>query len=894
MEPPLPPALTGEQARSRLAAIIESSDDAIIGKDLAGNITSWNQGAENIFGYTAAEMMGTPIMRLIPTDRQEEERQILTLIQRGERVKSFETVRQHKDGRLVDVAITASPIKDEAGQIVGVSKVARDITQRKQTEEAVMEKNALFEAQVNSTLDGILVVNEAGRKILQNQRVAALLGIPLEIAADEDDAKQVAWVAGAVKDPGPFTERIAHLSTHPEEVFRDELELKDGKVLDRYSAPVYGRNGTYYGRIWTFRDVTARKQAESALRASEEKFRQFTEIITDVFWMTSPDMQQTYYVSPAFGAVWGRSAASVYAHPLAWAEAILPEDRGRVNAVFARLIAGEPMVGVEFRIARPDGVVRWISARGFRVPDATGKVARLLGVASDITESKCAELQLRTSLREVVDLKAALDEHSLVTVADPEGNITYANDKFCAASKYAREEILGRNHRIFNSSFHAKAFMGGLWSTILQGKVWRGEIKNKAKDGTFFWADTTIVPFLDAQGKPRQFVAIRTDTTLRKKAEATRDRLIAIIESTTDLVGISDPDGRLQYLNRAGRKLLGLGPNEDVTKSTIADFLPTPARNLVMTEGIPAAVREGIWSGEMVVSNRRGQEIPVTQVLLAHQMPDGKVDFLSTIGRDITQRRHATEELETSYWNEHRANVAKDRILAVTSHDLRGPLAGVRGLAEFLRDGTLGPVNEKQVEILSDLTGSVEAMLALVNDLLDVTTLDEHAMKLEHKRLDLTPVLRWAAQTFAPLAAKKSLRLRLEEPESGLAVDGDEARLKRVVENLVMNAIKFSPPNTQITLGARGECAAIKVWVEDGGPGVPEGEQVKLFTEYGRTSVRPTGGESSTGLGLAICRGIVTAHGGTITMWNRPEGGAHFEFSLPRAAKTTGVEARVA
>jgi signal transduction histidine kinase len=313
-----------------------------------------------------------------------------------------------------------------------------------------------------------------------------------------------------------------------------------------------------------------------------------------------------------------------------------------------------------------------------------------------------------------------------------------------------------------------------------------------------------------------------------------------------------------------------------------------------MTEGIPAAEREGIWSGETVLSNRLGQEIPISQVILAHKSPEGKVEFLSTIGRDITQRKKATEELETSYWNAHRANVAKDRILAVTSHDLRGPLAAVLGLAEFLRDGTLGPVNEKQVEILNDLTGSVEAMLALVNDLLDVTVRDDHAMKLDRKRMDLVPVLRWADQIFTPVAAKKNLRLRLEEPAADLEVDGDEIRLKRVLENLVTNAIKFSPPNTSITLGARREGQFIKIWVDDGGPGVPEGEQVKLFTEYGRTSVRPTGGESSTGLGLAICRSIVAAHGGTITMWNRPEGGAHFEFSLPRAAEEAGAEPRVA
>lgn len=165
---------------------------------------------------------------------------------------------------------------------------------------------------------------------------------------------------------------------------------------------------------------------------------------------------------------------------------------------------------------------------------SNGALNGVLAIVSDVTDRENALLQAAETAQEILELKAALDAHAIVAVTDAKGLITRVNDKFCSISKYAREELVGKTHRIINSGYHPKGFFGDMWKTISSGEVWNGEVCNRAKDGSLYWVHTTIVPLLGPKGVPEQYIAIRADITMRKEAEAEAQRM-ALHDALTGL-----------------------------------------------------------------------------------------------------------------------------------------------------------------------------------------------------------------------------------------------------------------------------------------------------------------------------------------------------------------------
>ena len=884
----------GENAPVVPLSILDSIEDGLVILDRDWRYTYVNTQAEHLVGRPRSELIGKCVWDEFPSAVGTDVEQQLRRAAAEQVTCEFESDNSASGRRYEN---RASPTPDG-----GVAVYVRDITERRQSEHLIELAREYAESIVTTVREPLVVLDKDLRVVSANRSFYATF----KVGPAETEGR-------AVYDLGDGQWDIPRLRTLLEEIvpvnnwFNDFEVEHDFEHIGRKTMLLNARRfpaeGPFKLLLLAIEDITSRKQAEEALRQSEERFRNYFELGLIGMAITSPT-KGCLDVNDQMCQILGYTRDELLQKT--WAEMTHPDDLAADAANFNRVMAGEiDSYTMDKRWVRKDGRVidSTISVRCLRRDD--GSVDRFVALLQDISERKRAEAAVRESEARF----RGTFENAAVGIAhkDVNGRFLRVNERYCAIVGYTREELLAR-------TFHDITYPEDLAAELEPyTRLMRGELSSYSlekryvrKDGSLIWIDMTISLQRDAADRPAYAIAILEDISERKRAEeavrVANERLDLAIRGSN--IGIWDLDlapgseyryGPVRFINVW--EPLGYDPAEFPAHASASRALGHPD-DLVQVDRAVAACLAG-ETEEIRVENRvRHKDESYHWLLtLGKAMRDGSGRPVRLIGTvlDITERKRAEEELRRAKEAAEAASRAKDEFLANVSHEIRTPFGAILGMTELVLET---PLTDDQRQCLETVKSAADNLLGLLEELLDFEKIGAGKLELAPADFLLRPMMADALRALGVRAQKKGLELAWNaEPDVPDALVGDAVRLRQVLHNLVGNAIKFTKHGevavrVEVADGsAPGEEVVLRFTVADTGIGIPTDGRERIFRAFEQGDSSTTREYGGTGLGLTIASRLVALMGGEIGVESEPGKGSTFTFTARFGQKRHPSEA---
>ena len=796
----------------------------------------------------------------------------------------FEWVHKKLDGTLFDAEVSLNRIEIE-GKVL-LQAIVCDVTDRKKAEAKLIERERELRFIAESSLDTIFTMTKTGKLTYVSSSSKELFGFEL------NEMIGTSFIKYVPKEELPkYWKALKNVLLHKKiPVFETYIKNRDGNIIPvEINGQTVERNGKLVAQ-GTIRNITGRKQAENELRLSKTLLRDVMDLVP-VFICAKNLDGRFVLVNKKLTDFYGTTVEEM----TGMLHADLCKDENELRAMLAddRVVieSGKPKFIPEETMKNPDGGITVLET--YKLPFTAYDKPSVLIAAADITERKKVEKEVvkqRDRAQRYLDIAGVM----LVAI-NTEGNVTLINKKGCEVLGYDEEEIVGKN---WFDNFVPKRVAEVALSVSKQSLA--GEVEpveyfenpiltKNGEERLIIWYNATL---RDEKGNIIGHLSSGEDITERKQVEAEIMIKDSAIASSINAIVFIDLTGDVTYVNPSFINMWGYDSEEEIMGKPAVKFWHGKG---LYVEVMDAMFDKGGWVGELVAEKRDGSLFDVQ--LSANMVKDEENNPICMMASfvDITERKQAEEKIRQQNIQLKELDELKSNFINVTSHELRTPIASVKGYVQMLLRQTLGEITDEQKKGLEVVLRNTNRLDRLIQDLLDISRLESGTMKFIPEKTNLQKMMKEILETMKYSADLKGMKINVDLEKGIPTLFIDQDRIKQVIINLLNNAIKFSPDGSVINMRAKKHKNDVLFEVQDFGRGIPGDKQKKIFDTFYQVDYGADRKFGGTGLGLAISQNIIHVHSGNIWVESKgkPGEGSTFRFTLPiKSAKDIEYNSR--